>query len=62
MVVNPAGRCEVDGAVPRNHDGHLVAEVAERGGERADDVRQPAGLGPRGSFGGNHQDARHEGI
>ncbi len=43
--------------VEGQHHGHLVAALAERPGQRVDDVRQAARLGEGFALGGDHDDA-----
>ena len=62
VVVDAAGAFEVDGAVARDDHGDFVSGFAERGGQCAHHVGQPAGFGQRRGFGRNHQDSGHNGI
>ena len=50
-----------DAAIPWREDRHVVAETSQRPSERRRDVGEPAGLGERLGFRGDHHDAERVG-
>ena len=57
----PARRDSAAGTRRPGGSSVVAARLAERPGERVDDVGQTAGLGPRFAFGGEHRDAHRHG-